>query len=159
MARVSALQARGTTIHKGAGKNRVLLLATNYILAQAEQVDEIFTDGTFKSCPRPFYQLYFVRGRLRGQETPRLIAAGLLPGADEKNNYDVLHAQLHAATGGRLNPKAIMTDFEKGIGNSARKVWPQIVVSVPLLVCAHFYNSAHTVLVSPASKWLSSAAT
>jgi hypothetical protein len=112
------------------GKNRVLLLSTDYILAQAEHVEEIYEDGTFKSCPKPFYQLFFIRGRLRGKKAPRLIAAGLLPGADEKNSYDVLHAQLHAATGGRLNAKTIMSDFKKGIGNSARKTWPQIIVSV-----------------------------
>jgi hypothetical protein len=39
------------------GPNRVLLLATNYILAQTDTIEEIFEDGTFRSCAKQFYQV------------------------------------------------------------------------------------------------------
>jgi hypothetical protein len=125
------------------GADRVLLLATNYILAQAETIEEIYQDGTFQACPKPFYQariiriyefimhlqLFFVRGRVQG--TPRVIVIVLLPGATE-HDYDVTHEMLCKATGGRLRPKKSMSEFEKGIANSTCKTYPDIVVSVDL---------------------------
>ena len=44
-------------------------------------VEEIFIDGTFKSCPKYFYQLYTIHGLRNGHFIPLVYA--LLPGKSE----------------------------------------------------------------------------
>jgi hypothetical protein len=56
-----------------------------------------------------------------------VIAVAFLPAATEAC-YDVMHKLLYKASGGRLQPKKMISDFEKGIGNSAHKTWGPIPV-------------------------------
>ncbi|KAG0442096.1 hypothetical protein DMUE_0540, partial [Dictyocoela muelleri] len=50
--------------------SRVLLFSTETHMLYLENSNAWFCDGTFKSCPREFEQLYTIMGRIKGQNIP-----------------------------------------------------------------------------------------
>ena len=62
------------------------ILTRNYNLNHGFK-KRIFIDGTFKYCPKYFYQLYTVHGLRNGHFIPLVYA--LLPGKSEVNYRDM----------------------------------------------------------------------
>lgn len=88
----------------------------------------IHMDGTFKSCPRTFYQLYIIHVVERGQSFPvffcflkqkTLIAyKRILLGIAEKLNVENI----------RFLPTSAMIDFEYASYGALISIWPMIII-------------------------------
>ncbi|KAH9628438.1 hypothetical protein HF086_015968 [Spodoptera exigua] len=49
-------------------RNRIIVFGTHNAKHLLATVEHIFADGTFKICPKPFYQLYTIHGDLGSSE-------------------------------------------------------------------------------------------
>lgn len=98
------------------------------------EAEEIFVDGTFKSCPKFFYQMYSVHGLKNGHFLPLVFA--LLPGKSEnvyKNLWDcILSACSDLQL--QLQPQVIHIDFEVAMHNVLRTAFPESVIK-----CCRFH--------------------
>ncbi|KAF0756715.1 Uncharacterized protein FWK35_00015087 [Aphis craccivora] len=74
-------------------------------------LNTIFIDGTYKSCPKLFYQLFTIHGVLNNNYIP--LVYFLLP--SKKNDI-------------QFNPVRMYVDFEKAIHTAANVVWPSIQI-------------------------------
>lgn len=91
-------------------------------------LNTIFVDGTFKSCPKLFYQLFTIHGVLNNNYIP--LVYFLLP-SKSANCYT--YAFQHLVEECRkndmqFNPVRMYVDFEKAIHTAANVVWPSIQV-------------------------------
>ncbi|CAF1631582.1 unnamed protein product, partial [Didymodactylos carnosus] len=100
---------------KTRGNERILIFATDEQLQLLFNSTQIFTDGTFDSCPPFFYQLYVIHGIEFGRQFPCVFA--LLP-RRKRNTYVKLFRYI-TDNAIRLNtvfnPTRIMSDFESGL--------------------------------------------
>lgn len=90
--------------------------------------DTIFVDGTFKSCPKLYHQLFTVHCATNQSYVPLIYF--LLP---SKTTQCYLQAFQHLVIECKkndlqFNPIRLYADFEKAINNAARHVWPSIEV-------------------------------
>ena len=58
----------------------VILSCLSNLKFLVNSVEEIFFDGTFKCCPKYFYQLYTIHGLRNGHFIPLVYMYALLPG-------------------------------------------------------------------------------
>jgi len=88
-------------------KNRIILYGTNENIKTLSRCDEYFMDGTFKSCPKIFSQLYIIHGLYEGVPMP-LVYALLCSKTSEiyKKMFELLN-EIYP-----LNPQKIHIDFE-----------------------------------------------
>lgn len=100
--------------------NRILVFGTAETLEMFAREDVWFADGTFKHCPLLFYQIYSLHVLLHGQAIPGIYA--LLPNKTAKT-YARLLTALHELQPA-LNPKLVITDFEKAAMKAFLKVFP-----------------------------------
>ena len=70
----------------------------------------ILCDGTFESCPRPFYQLFTIHGLKINRKNPLIVAF-----ADGKTmaHYRKIFQIVKSKTGENWEPAQIITDFER----------------------------------------------
>ncbi len=59
-------------------EGEILLFATNGNLCLLAAAETVYVDGTFKICPRLFYQVFTINAFVHGQQFP--LVYGLLPG-------------------------------------------------------------------------------
>lgn len=87
---------------------------------------EIFIDGTFKYCPKFYYQLYTFLGYKNGRYVPSVFC--LLP-AKLKESYKNMFKHLidvAISFGLTLNLNLIHLGFEDAVFDAAREFWPDI---------------------------------
>ena len=104
----------------GPGENRILLFSTEKNMQLLQSSSEWFCDGTFKVVPELFYQLYSIHCLVSKRTMPCVFA--LLPNK-RQSTYEELFNQLRAVNA-RLNPSAIMIDYEKAAMNAISNVFP-----------------------------------
>ena len=80
-----------------------------------------YCDGTFKCCPKHFYQMYSFQVLKNGWYLP--VCHFLLPNKKESTYVTMLHM---LKTESSLILKNVMLDFEVGMLNALRKVYPGI---------------------------------
>ncbi|KAL8571163.1 hypothetical protein ACOMHN_010624 [Nucella lapillus] len=88
---------------------------------------QIFGDGTFKTCPRFFYQLYILHVYKHGQYVPCTFA--LLPSkTEEVYSQMFVHIQTLCDNEGlgELRVNSIHLDFEKATHGAVKAIWPAI---------------------------------
>lgn len=91
-------------------------------------VSKIYVDGTFKSCPKFFSQVFTVHGLRNGVFIP--LAFFLLVGKSQllyKAAFQSLTdrcSTLHLS----LAPSEVFIDFESAIHGAVKQVWPQCVI-------------------------------
>ena len=109
--------------------NRMLILASSEQIKALSEVDMVFADGTFKTCPSLFKQVYIIRGQLHNGQRLVLVFA-LLPNKLQ-STYSFLLRKLRtlvmAQTGISWSPRVIMTDFESGIMPAVRAEIPTAI--------------------------------
>ena len=91
---------------------RIIIIATKKNLEILCNSDCIYLDGTFKSCPDLFYQLFTLHAFVEGKQFPFVYV--LLPGKT-RILYDRMFHMLKEAcwnTYFQMNSKRIMSDFE-----------------------------------------------
>ena len=99
---------------------RSILFGTPHSMSDAGDAEHFIVDGTFKSSPNLFTQLFTVHGVFpKGWHYP--ICYGLLPG-----KTTVLYKNLLAVidTFGPFQPQSVQCDYEIGIHNAVAEVWP-----------------------------------
>ena len=108
----------------GPGRNRVLLFSTKRNLSFLRTVDHWYMDGTFKTCPSLFTQLYTIHGAKDGTSLP--LVYGLLPDKQEQtyNRFFDAFQNLGVTAGITFQPKSIMTDFEMSSVKALKRVFP-----------------------------------
>ena len=78
-------------------------------------------DGTFKTAPQPFTQVYNIHGLVNGRTITCVYA--LLKNKTQ-DTYNKLFEKL-ASFNTYLNPSSIMIDFELAVLNSLQNVFPE----------------------------------
>ena len=102
--------------------NRFLVFSTTDNLGLLSRHNDWFADGTFKTVPLLFHQLYSLCVRIDGAIIPAVYA--LLPNRTQAM-YEAL-LQVLKDNNADLNPATIMTDFEEGAINAFRSKLPGI---------------------------------
>jgi hypothetical protein len=117
---------------------RYLCFSTLKSLQGLYGADHLFLDGTFRSCPSPFAQLYtiHIHSPILNGTVPLLYC--LLPNKTKKI-YALLFNELRTVAiqnGLVLNPLFITTDFEQGAISALRNVFPNASIQS----CNFHYN-------------------
>lgn len=98
-------------------------------LRHMKNVDYIFGDGTFKSCPKHFYQLYTISVYKQNIYVPVIFF--LLPGKSKQIYIDMfqmfvkIYQEVNDAT---LDSKILHLDFEKQAHEAAKEVIPNVTL-------------------------------
>ena len=98
------------------------------------EADELFVDGTFKSCPKFFYQMYSVHGHKNGHFVSLVYA--LLPGKSE-NVYQYLWDSIRSSCAYlqlQIKPQIIHIDFEVAMHNVLKTAFPEATIK-----CCRFH--------------------
>jgi MULE transposase domain/FLYWCH zinc finger domain len=105
--------------------NRILVFYTSHALQQLVQSRTIFCDGTFKTVPTMFYQLYTIHGEVNDYVYPLVYA--LCTNKSSETYRDIFEHLKNAAIESNqvLRPHFIVSDFELAAINAARTVFPQ----------------------------------
>ncbi|CAF4221176.1 unnamed protein product [Rotaria sp. Silwood2] len=90
--------------------------------------DHLFFDGTFKSCPNPFYQLYSVHSVNGELSTPKLYT--LLPDKKGPTYISIFNIILNLCHMNNicLNPKFVTIDFEQAAINAIKLIFPNAII-------------------------------
>ncbi|PIK37089.1 hypothetical protein BSL78_26080 [Apostichopus japonicus] len=99
--------------------DRILLFATQRSMDFLSTCHHWFMDGTFKSSPPQFAQIYTVHRLRRGRNIPTAYA--LLPNRREETYVELLR-QVQQLT--LVAPTSVLTDFEVGAMNAIKTVYP-----------------------------------
>jgi hypothetical protein len=117
---------------------RTIVFATRKNLELLCESAVWFVDGTFKTSPGIFAQVFTISGlrkRTSNRATEEVVALplvyALLSGKEQERYEEVLEAVLDAINGYGLQcaPTRIMSDFELGIIRACRKVFPDVRLS------------------------------
>ena len=109
--------------------SRIILFAINYTLRLLARSTAISCDGTFKVCPKLWFQLFIVCGEISdGLWLP--LAFGFLPNK-KKETYKSFFTQLKDALsriddGLELSAQYVMIDFEYSIRSAFKETWDYI---------------------------------
>lgn len=117
---------------------RYFTFGTTQLIHDLCAADHLFMDGTFKSCPSPFSQLYtiHIESSVLNGTIPTLYS--FLPNKT-KAMYTLLFNELRTITLQHdlvLNPKVITVDFEKGAIGALKNVFPNSLIKG----CNFHYN-------------------
>jgi hypothetical protein len=102
------------------GPGRIQLFSTQSNLDILAENHDWYMDGTFKTTPNPFFQLYTIHGFRMHSSMPSVYA--LLPNKNE-DTYRRLFMALNGLREG-LAPRSILVDFEMAAINAARALYP-----------------------------------
>lgn len=108
----------------------VIVFATNENLRLLKAADYWLMDGTFRCCPHPFCQIYSIHAMVGTQEGTHKVVPlvyGLLSHKTEKcyiTFLEIVKRQAINRLNFRLNPRIIMTDFERTAMKAIKKVFP-----------------------------------
>lgn len=108
---------------------RILCFGTIDNLRKLGQCSMWFLDGTFKTCPRLFRQLYTIHAVIANSCFPLLYA--FLPGKSQEV-YNTFFREVNAAAVENdivLNPDFLMADFELSAINALREQFPNARLS------------------------------
>jgi hypothetical protein len=117
---------------------RYLAFGTLHALKMLCESDHIFLDGTFKSCPSPFAQLYSIHTHSSVLKGTLPLLYTLLPNKT-KDVYTSFFNELRTAAVKNdlvLNPRYVTVDFEQGAIRSLKTVFPNASVKG----CNFHYN-------------------
>lgn len=131
-------------VHSISEEKDIVMLTCKTNLECLCSCDELYIDGTFKTAPKFFEQVYIVHGYRNGNYVPLVFF--LLPGKSE-DLYTRMFRMLIRATAELsfdLDPKTVRIDFEKAVENALKTEFPATTV-----LCCRFHlgQSWHRKLV------------
>jgi hypothetical protein len=94
----------------------ILIYATNENLKNVRQCSDIYCDGTFRTCPKPYEQYFTIHGKYKSRVlcfvnclmTDRNIA-------DYRHVFQTLKTKIRQVTGHRWRPRRVICDFEQAL--------------------------------------------
>ena len=106
--------------------NNIIGFSTTSNLMVLCDTNTIYVDGTFKSCPKYFLQIFTIHALVNEMYVPLVFF--LLPNKETKSYFYSFKYTMDQCTivGLTFSPKYIFIDFEKSIHNAAQQVWPAI---------------------------------
>lgn len=109
-------------------ENRIIIFCSQETRKLIPLITEFFFDGTFKSCPRPFYQLFTVHGEVGSTaETTNVIPLIFVLMCDKKEkNYSIVFSLLKSKLG--WNPSKIHCDYERAAINAIKREFPTVTI-------------------------------
>lgn len=113
-----------------ASGKRILVFAVSDAESMLKDGQTFFFDGTFKSCPKQFAQLYTVHvdmGSTENETNVLPVLFALLPDKRE-STYDTFFTLVKEMVH-FWSPKTIKLDFEAAAIGAAKKAFPQAVIS------------------------------
>jgi len=108
----------------GDADQRIIIFATDQMLHRLTIASTLYMDGTFKACPKLFYQLFSIHIFIEGVQFPALYA--LLPGKsrDVYSRFFMLLLTKLQDLQLVLQPTRILTDFELALVQSVQLAFP-----------------------------------
>ncbi|CAB4416827.1 unnamed protein product [Rhizophagus irregularis] len=110
---------------------RILLFTTKANVQHLSQSPFWIMDGTFKTVPRIFYQLYTIHGPVGAEENSRILPlVYVLMSGKSKELYQVLFQNLiefAEENNISLTPSKILTDFEIAAINASNEEFPGVI--------------------------------
>lgn len=113
---------------------RILIFCNKNIRYLVKCFKHILCDGTFKSCPKVFKQIYTIHGYNEENTSVTPLIYCLLPDKTQKT-YELLFQLIESNFRG-WRPSKVTMDFEKSAMNAVRQVYPGIEVKG----CYFHYN-------------------
>ena len=98
--------------------NRIIIFTTKRNLQLLSTTNFWYADGTFKTVPSLFNQLYTIHGVINNDVLPLVY---ILMSKRTESSYRKLFFELKTLESS-LSPMTIMTDFEKGAINVLKKI-------------------------------------
>lgn len=94
----------------------VMVFATDGNLHKLRRCPDIYMDGTFKSCPRPYHQFVTIHGKYLGRVVP-LVMCLMTEKTVAQYRQVLAHvkSKVQVVTGHRWRPQRIVTDFEQSL--------------------------------------------
>ena len=104
--------------------SRIIVFGTDDSLSRLCASDIVLMDGTFKVCPRVFYQLYVIHSHMCGTVLPELFC--LLPDKKAATYHRLLSLPITkcAERGYCFKPATIIVDFQLAVHNVVRTLFP-----------------------------------
>lgn len=108
----------------------IVVFCTRKMLHALQQASCIYVDGTFRTAPKPYFQLVSIHGKLNGFVIP--LAFVLMTG---KTTYQYRHIfahlkqQVQHVTNQAFLPSRIVCDFEKSLMNAIELEFPNATLS------------------------------
>ncbi|XP_034939087.1 uncharacterized protein [Chelonus insularis] len=106
-------------------KANIILFTTSINLSALSEMDQIFIDGTFYSCSKPFKQVFIIHDLHKNIFMP--LAFFLLPDKSSSTYERAFQIILERIGAFNLsfNPSLILADFEKSIHKALNRVFPR----------------------------------
>ena len=101
-------------------RNIILISPVVTLELRASEIKILNLDCTFKVVPHPFYQLLTIQGTYRGE---KIVIAYALLGSKNTRGY-LLTLEALVKMFPDLNPDYTMSDFEAGLINALKTVFP-----------------------------------
>lgn len=99
--------------------SNIVILTCNTNLNILKENRCIYVDGTFKYCPKFFYQMFTIHVLHNGHYLPLIYC--FLP-----DKTSVTYGKAFSALCDHLNPQVVFVDFEEAIHIALRKMWPSV---------------------------------
>lgn len=113
--------------------NRIVVFGTPRNMALLGESKEWYLDGTFKSCPSIFYQIYTIQIKLpEGNIVP--VVYSLLPGKTQQTYHELLSILTNFLNNSR--PECVHMDFEISMVKEIEKSFP----GVQIIGCNFHFN-------------------
>lgn len=107
-------------------ENGMLILSSNEQIRAFNMCPMLFMDGTFKTCPNLWSQLYLIKGQI--QDNENILLAAILLTSKSHETYKLMFRKIKSLvmekTGRALAPSIIMSDFESGLIPAVQDEFP-----------------------------------
>ena len=108
----------------------ILIFMSDRSARLLQTASEIYVDGTFKVCPRPYGQVLTIHATILNRVIP--LAFCVLKSKETacyRKALKHLKLRVRAVSGGTLNPQTIVCDFEISLLNAAETEFPQAKIA------------------------------
>ena len=104
----------------------IVIFATDNELQVMANCQTLYVDGTFRTAPAPYAQVFTIHGEYMGRVI--LLAVALLTGKTQQHYdavFNVIMAEIRRVTGNNaVNVQTVVSDFELAVFNSVRASFP-----------------------------------
>lgn len=126
--------------HQDSRKGIVIMMSSRNASSLLKCRD-LYIDGTFKTCPKPFLQVISIHGMFHGRVIP--FAFVLLKSKATtlyREMFDKLKQTVRRFTGHNLHPARILCDFEASLIKAIEHEFPNTTIAGTI---CRLYNSKH----------------
>ena len=113
----------------------VALFATDENLQRLQRCQDVYMDGTFRTCPKPYKQFFTIHGKYMGRVIPFVFV--LLTGKTTghyRQMLQIIKREIRQKVGHRWRPNRIICDFEQSIITAVETELP-----IAHVTCCYFH--------------------